>query len=220
MAIDYIKVANVKVMNLEGAIRGMRNPLESWMKSDSDWVKPEVSDVENPCYLKQYYNQGYIYQLGENDYDLAMRLVKAGSDHRKFLRQILVSMDINAPSLFWREFDTYKIGTVANSTSQMQTIGNRELTKYDFAYIDESTLNKINSIIKMYQHTGDKDYRDLIYHIMPASFLYTRTVTLNYEVLRNMYHARKNHKLSQWRTFCKYISHFPYSQLITTQTTK
>jgi len=217
VAIDYIKLAGIKVMNLEGAIRGMRNPLESWMKSDSDWVKPEVADMENPCYLKQYPNQEYIYQLGENDYDLAMRLVKAGSDHRKFLRQILVSMDINAPSLFWREFDTYKVGTVANSTSQMQTIGNRELTEYDFAYIDESTLNKINAMIEIYQKSEDKEIRDLIYHIMPASFLYTRTVTLNYEVLRNMYHARKNHKLSQWRTFCKYISHFPYGEFITTK---
>lgn len=217
MAIDYIKLAGIKVMNLEGAIRGMRNPLESWMKSDSGWVKPEVADMENPCYLKQYPNQEYIYQLGENDYDLAMRLVKAGSDHRKFLRQILVSMDINAPSLFWREFDTYKVGTVANSTSQMQTIGNRELTEYDFAYIDESTLNKINAMIEIYQKSEDKEIRDLIYHIMPASFLYTRTVTLNYEVLRNMYHARKNHKLSQWRTFCKYISHFPYGEFITTK---
>lgn len=217
MAIDYIKLAGIKVMNLEGAIRGMRNPLESWMKSDSDWVKPEVADMENPCYLKQYPNQEYIYQLGENDYDLAMRLVKAGSDHRKFLRQILVSMDINAPSLFWREFDTYKVGTVANSTSQMQTIGNRELTEYDFAYIDDSTLNKINAMIEIYQKSEDKEIRDLIYHIMPASFLYTRTVTLNYEVLRNMYHARKNHKLSQWRTFCKYISHFPYGEFITTK---
>ncbi|MGV9142146.1 MAG: hypothetical protein ACOC1X_04335 [Promethearchaeota archaeon] len=213
-------------MNIEAAIRGMRNPLKSWKKSDSYW---------DPCYS--------IYRIGEKDWNLAMSLVKAGSDHRKFIRQIFVSMDIESPLYWWKEYSTYKVGTTVNSTSTMHTIANRKLTKDDFE-IDEydnsfdRLLQNINNYIEIYQEINreikeekiDKlpEHRQIdklkeekkkiwrkIIQKLPSSYIYLRTCSLNYEVLRNMYHSRKNHKLKEWHKFCDWIEGLPYSELIT-----
>ncbi|MFW6377099.1 MAG: hypothetical protein ACOCZ5_00500 [bacterium] len=208
-------------MNFCNAIYGMRNPLKSWNKSDS------------------YYKENNDFILGDNDRDLAMRLVKAGSDHRKFMRQIFVSMDVSAPWYWWRQYHTYKVGTTENSTSQMHLITNRRLTLDDFAWdwlsdYREYTLKHLNTLIMMYHELnlktkrsrGNKEeikelkkqrkavWRELIQDI-PASFIYLKTCTLNYENLRNIYHSRKNHKLHEWKEFCSWIETLPYSELIT-----
>ena len=201
-----IKICNVKVMNVENAIRGMRNPLNSWSKSDS------------------YYDHKWNYILGENDLALAMRLANAGSDDRKFLRQIFVSMDIEAPLLWWKEFDTYKVATVSNSCSTMHRIHSRDLELSDFTWENldepglqllEATIDYINHNRKLFIETKDKKYWRHMIDALPTSYNQLRTVTLNYEVLRNMYHARKHHKLAEWRELCKRIESLPYSQLIT-----
>lgn len=202
-----IIVSNTNVSNFEGAIRGMRNPKKSWEKSDS-------------------YYDGKDFVLGENDYNLAMRLVRAGSDHRKFLRQIHVSMDIDAPLYWWKQFSTYKVGTVANSTSTMHTLMDEKLTVENFAWnkmtgFRKHFLNHLNTKIKAYQIAEDGErkeelFREIIQNL-PQSFIYLRTVTLNYEVLRNIYHSRKYHKLREWHRFCGQIEELPYSQLITAQ---
>jgi hypothetical protein len=193
-------------MNFENAIRGMRNPLNSWHKSDS------------------HYNENGSYILGENDLSLAMRLANAGSDDRKFLRQILVSMDITAPFYWWKEFDTYKVGTVANSCSTMHRIHSKEFTLEDFSceHLDnpgvmllEAVIDYLNYNRKVFNETKDKARWYNMIQMLPTSYNQLRTVTLNYEVLRNMYHARKHHKLDDWRELCKVIEGLPYSQLIT-----
>ena len=201
-----IKITNVCVYNFENAIRGMRNPLNSWDKSDS------------------YYDKGGNFVIGENDLKLALKLANAGSDHRKFLRQIFVSMDISAPLYWWKEFDTYKVGTVANSCSTMHTIHKKEFTLDDFSH---DKLNKYNKrILKAYIHTinanrelfletDNKDYWWQMIQMLPTSYNQLRTVTLNYEVLRNIYHSRKAHKLDEWRDLCEIIEGLPYSILIT-----
>ena len=201
-----IKICNVKVMNIENAIRGMRNPLNSWSKSDS------------------YYDHKWNFILGENDLALAMRLANAGSDDRKFLRQIFVSMDIEAPLLWWKEMDQYKVGTVTNSCSTMHRIHSRDLELSDFTWENldepglqllEATIDYINHNRKLFIETKDKKYWRHMIDALPTSYNQLRTVTLNYEVLRNMYHARKHHKLAEWRELCKKIESLPYSQLIT-----
>lgn len=201
-----IKICNVKVMNVENAIKGMRNPLNSWSKSDS------------------YYDHKWNYILGENDLALAMRLANAGSDDRKFLRQIFVSMDIEAPLLWWKEMDQYKVGTVTNSCSTMHRIHSRDLELSDFTWENldepglqllEATIDYINHNRKLFIETKDKKYWRHMIDALPTSYNQLRTVTLNYEVLRNMYHARKHHKLAEWRELCKRIESLPYSQLIT-----
>lgn len=200
-----IKVSNVSVMNFENAIRGMRNPLNSWDRSDS------------------YYSNG-SFILGENDLSLAMRLANAGSDDRKYLRQIFVSVDILAPFYWWKEFDTYKVGTAANSCSTMHKIHEKEFTLADFSWeqLDEPGLQLLEATIDYLNHnrknfiaTRDKRYWHNMIQILPTSYNQLRTVTLNYEVLRNMYHARKHHKLDEWRELCKRIESLPYSCLIT-----
>ena len=201
-----IKICNVKVMNVENAIKGMRNPLNSWSKSDS------------------YYDHKWNYILGENDLALAMRLANAGSDDRKFLRQIFVSMDIEAPLLWWKEMDQYKVGTVTNSCSTMHRIHSRDLELSDFTWENldepglqllEATIDYIDHNRKLFIETKDKKYWRHMIDALPTSYNQLRTVTLNYEVLRNMYHARKHHKLAEWRELCKRIESLPYSQLIT-----
>ena len=201
-----ISVCRVSVLNVENAIRGMRNPLNSWSKSDS------------------YYDEEGNYILGENDLSLAMKLANAGSDDRKFLRQIIVSMDILAPLYWWKEFDTYKVGTVANSCSTMHKIHANEFRLSDFSWehLDEPGLQLMEAIIdylnhnrKLFNETKEKKYWHNMIQILPTSYQQLRTVTLNYEVLRNMYHARKHHKLDEWRELCKRIESLPYSQLIT-----
>ena len=198
-----INVKNIKVYNLANAVYSARNPLNSWDKSDSD--------LENDI-------------LGENDLALAMKLANAGSDDRKFMRQILVSLDINAPFYWWKEFDTYKVGTVANSCSTMHKIHDKEFTLSDFSLerLDEPGLQLLEVIIdylnhnrKLFVESKDKKHWHNMIQILPTSYNQLRTVTLNYEVLRNMYHARKHHKLDEWRELCKVIERLPYSCLIT-----
>ena len=201
-----IKITNVSVMNMENAIRGMRNPLNSWHKSDS------------------HYDEKGNYILGENDLALATRLANGGGDDRKYLRQIFVSMDIEAPLLWWKEMDQYKVGTVTNSCSTMHRLHTRDLRLSDFTWENldepgiqllEATIDYINHNRRLYVATNDKKYWRHMIDALPTSYNQLRTETLNYEVLRNMYHARKAHKLNEWRELCKSVESLLYSQLIT-----
>ena len=186
----------------------MRNPMESWSQSDSGY---KIG--------LDYVNR---YTIGEKDMNLALKLVKAGSEHAKFMRQIFVSIDITAPDYWWKEYATYKIGTVENSTSTMHKITSRLLTENDFS-IDEwdasdiGMLNNLNELIFKYQNQEVKDkklWRKIIQKL-PMSFNYKRTCTNNYQGLRNMYFQRRHHKLEEWLDFCKMIKGLPYSELIT-----
>lgn len=198
-----LKVERTCVMNLENAIRGARNPMNSWGRMDSG------------------YDGAGAYVLGENDLDLAMRLCAAGSDHRKFLRQILVSMDITAPLYWWKEFDTYKVGTVANSTSTMHKLHAKPLEQSDFS-IDRLTpaslaefqryMAYLEGVRQRFVEKNDKaDWYDLI-QMLPSSYNQMRTVTMNYEVLLNIYYARRNHKLDEWHVLCDEILKLPYAR--------
>ncbi len=198
-----LKVEHISVMNLENALRGARNPMNSWGKSDS------------------YYNEKGEYILGENDLGLAVRLCSSGTDHRKFMRQILVSMDITAPIYWWKEFDTYKVGTTANSTSTMHKIHSKSFEEADFS-TDQSTeetkvffqsvIGQLEKLRLLFIETGDKSYWYSIIQLLPSSYNQMRTCTLNYENLINMYNARKNHKLKEWHDFCDCIKELPYSR--------
>ena len=202
-----LKVERTSVMNLENAIRGARNPLNSWARSDS------------------YYANDGSYVLGENDLDLARRLASAGSDHRKFLRQIFVSVDITAPLYWWKEFDTYKVGTVANSCSTMHKIHAKPFERSDFSCdrLDEGGLRALDALIEYLEaervrFCANKDDRQPwhnIIQLLPSSYDQMRTVSMNYENLINMYYARKNHKLAEWHILCDWIRSLPYaSELI------
>lgn len=228
-----ILVENVETFNWEGAIRGARNPMNSWAKSDSDF---SCRNCEG-CYyggLSQraleedgsttHWCDHTALRLGENDLALMKRLVVAGSDERKFMRQILVSMDITAPLYWWKEFDTYKVGTVANSCSTMHKIHSRDLTPSDFSNdtmtepaleLLEAICDFINHQRRMYLATNSKIYWRNMIQLLPCGYNQKRTVTLNYEVLRNIYHARKHHKLDEWHTLCDVIEKMPYSELMT-----
>lgn len=231
-----IKVENINVYNIDNAIKGMRNPLQSWNKSDSkfiDCIADEDFDCNSCPYLdvddmctSPEYSPYLTFIIGPKDMELAMKLIKAGPEHRKFLRQIFVSMDITAPLYWWKEMDTYKIGTTANSTSTMHTLHKRLLTVDDFSF-DEVTetevelINKLNKLIEMVQvykdnpEAKEKYWRKLI-QLLPSSFNQMRTWTANYEVLRNIYYQRKNHKLQEWREFCRILAtKLPYAQFIT-----
>ena len=197
-----LKVDRVYVMNMENAIRGARNPMNSWAKMDS------------------YYDEGGNFVLGANDLSLATRLAKAGSDHRKFLRQIMVSMDITAPLYWWKEFDTYKVGTVANSTSTMHKIQAKEFTRDDFSMerMTGDALNMMDAVIacleaerKVFNETKDKAAWHNMIQLLPSSFNQMRTVTMNYEVLINIYYARRHHKLAEWHMLCDAIKELPYA---------
>ena len=190
-------------MNFENAIRGARNPLNSWGRMDSEY--------------DEYGN----FVLGENDISLAHRLAVAGSDHRKFLRQIIVSMDITAPLYWWKEFDTYKVGTVANSTSTMHKIQARQFTREDFSCdrMSESALRVLDGIIDYLEQerikfldTKDKQHWHNMIQLLPSSYNQLRTVTLNYEVLINIYYARRYHKLAEWHVLCEAIEELPYAK--------
>jgi hypothetical protein len=207
-----IKVEEIEVMNFEGALRGMRNPLESWGQSDSK------------------YNSGK-FVIGEKDLEVALKLVKAGSDHSKFMRQIFVSMDITAPMSWWWDFDTYKIATTKNSTSRMHKLGTRTLDFKDFSVDDEDgetnitplrkyVLEDINRRIKEYQQLRKTDakaaaklWREIILDL-PQNYNFLSTWTGSYENLRNVFHARKLHKQREFRDFCKILESLPYSELI------
>ncbi len=209
-----IKIEYTKVEGFEPAIRGMRNPLNSWDKIDSGY---------QPIYIDGNF-EGVEYIIGENDLGLAKRLIAAGSDHRKFMRMIVVWVDITAPFYWWKEFDTYKVGTVANSCSTMHRIHAKELTLDDFGteHLNEHSLNILKLTIRNLNtaraaFTEGKDKEDWwqMIQLLPTSYNQKRTVMLNYEVLRNMYHARQNHKLDEWRELCRWIEALPYSELIT-----
>lgn len=198
-----IKVERICVMNMENAIRGARNPMNSWARMDS------------------FYNEKGEYVLGENDLALAHRLAAAGSDHRKFLRQILVSMDITAPLYWWKEFDTYKVGTVANSCSTMHKISAKPFSRDDFSCdrMDEKTLAVLDLVIAAleenrlcYNETKEKQNWHNMIQLLPSSYNQMRTVTLNYEVLINIYYARRHHKLAEWHTLCEEIEKLPYAK--------
>lgn len=228
-----IKIENVEVMGWEVAIRGMRNPMNSWEKSDSGWHligEPGTNQaVANDKYLREKYC------IGDNDLDLMKRLAKAGTDHRKFMRMIVVYVDIIAPLYWWKEFDTYKVGTVANSCSTMHKIVEKEFTIEDFSYehLDIRTRKILEEIIKalndyrtLYINYNADDFeiegcpskKDLwwqMIQLLPSSYNQKRTVMLNYEVLANIYKSRKNHKLDEWRVFCDWIKTLPLSELIT-----
>ena len=200
-----IKIERVSVMNLENAMRGARNPLNSWAKSDS------------------YYDENGNYVLGENDLSLAVRLAKAGSDHRKFLRQIIVSMDITAPLYWWKEYDTYKVATVANSTSTMHKIHSKKFERSDFSCdkMSEEALKVLDNIIEYLENvrikfieTKEKSYWNDMIQLLPSSYNQMRTCTMNYETLINIYYARRNHKLSEWHDMCDLIMTLPYAKEI------
>jgi hypothetical protein len=198
-----LKVERIYVMNMENAIRGARNPMNSWARMDS------------------YYNEKSEFVLGENDLSLARRLAVAGSDHRKFLRQIIVSMDINAPLYWWKEFDTYKVGTVANSCSTMHKIQAKEFCREDFSCdrLTDEALAVLDTLIAFleaervkFNETKDKAAWHNMIQLLPSSFNQLRTVSLNYEVLINIYYARRHHKLAEWHTLCEAIENLPYAR--------
>ena len=199
-----IKIERTSVMNLENAIRGARNPMNSWAKIDSS------------------YDEDGNYVLGANDLDLGSRLAKAGSDHRKFLRMIFVSVDITAPLYWWKEFDTYKVGTVANSCSTMHKIHAKAFDRDDFSCdrMDEGGLKMLDAVIEYLESERQKfcankedrqSWHNMI-QMLPSSYNQMRTVTLNYENLINIYYARRNHKLAEWHTLCDWIMSLPYAE--------
>lgn len=225
-----IKIENTKVYGWEAAIRGMRNPMNSWARSDSDCEF--LSPGEEPA-------------IGPNDWELAKRLCGAGTDHRKFMRMIIVYADITAPLYWWKEFDTYKVGTVANSCSTMHCIHKKEFTLDDFSHeqlilnydkqmkaleslgeevrgrqnspLDDLNydISKLNAYRALYLATKDKIWWWQMIQRLPSSYNQKRTIMLSYEVLANIYHSRKNHKLDEWHEFCDWIKTLPYSELVT-----
>lgn len=227
-----LKVENVEVLGWEHAIRGMRNPKNSWAKSDSG---PECPYEKEKCCGECQQN----FCIGPNDKQLMMALRNAGTDHRKFMRMITVYLDITAPLYWWKEFDTYKVGTVANSCSTMYKIAEKEFTLENFScehllsYWGEEKVNPtiiypctpmqhlnqtiacLNVCRKKYLETKDKKYWWQMIQLLPSSYNQRRTVMLNYEVLANIYKSRRNHKLDEWHTFCDWIEGLPYSALIT-----
>lgn len=198
-----IRIERASVMNMENAIRGARNPMNSWARMDSS------------------YDENGNFVLGANDLDLARRLARAGSDHRKFLRQIFVSVDITAPLYWWKEFDTYKVGTVANSCSTMHRVHSKTFTRDDFSHdrLDEGGLAALDALIayleaERQKFVADKTDRQSwhnIIQLLPSSYNQMRTVSLNYENLINIYYARRNHKLAEWHTLCDWILTLPYA---------
>ncbi len=251
-----IKIENSEVMGWEHAIHGMRNPMNSWEKSDSDYRKflsqkcdecgkyniPDENSCDG-CWVDNYKfpYKGFI--VGPNDFDLMTRLRNAGTDHRKFMRMIVVYLDITAPLYWWKEFDTYKVGTVANSCSTMYKIAEKEFTLEDFSHehlaecdgewvdiltvdpysfpamestdILKTVVEGLNRFRSRYLETKDKKYWWQMIQLLPSSYNQKRTVMLNYEVLANIHKSRRNHKLDEWHTFCNWIEELPYSELIT-----
>lgn len=211
-----MRFEHTQVFNFEGALRGMRNPLNSWAKSDSIWCTDDV------------YPAHEYYRIGPDDMNLAQRLIKGGSEHRKFLRQIMVSVDITAPLYFWKEFDTYKIGTTANSTSTMHKIMSKEIDYKMFEMDDlddDIEVEGFKQVIdlcnyyrnqylehKQYEPDLAKIYWKALIRILPESWLQTRTITMNYEILRNIVHQRKGHKLSEWKSFIDWAKTLPYAE--------
>ena len=269
-----MKFENTSVMNFEGAFRGLRNPLESWAKSDSffgildlqydyedidevvsEWINKENPEIEyasdewynlddkyytwlsNNCTLRYgiYSGPSDIAALGPNDLNLAQRMIKAGTSDRKFLRQIFVSVNITAPLYWWKELDTYKIGTIANSTSTMHKLASTPITKDCFEMDDfnedimmyqnepynpdtymsefwDMFISDLEYLRKKYNETKDKRYWKELIRLLPESWLQTRTWTANYEILRNIYSQRKLHRLTEWHSFCDWVKTLPYAE--------
>ena len=198
-----IKIERTSVLNIENAIRVARNPLNSWGRMDSE------------------YNEKGEFVLGENDLNLARKLARAGSDHRKYLRMIFVSVDITAPLYWWKEFDTYKVGTVANSTSTMHKIHAKEFSREDFSCdkMSEDCLAALDAVVAFLEkerlafvETKDKAHWYNMIQLLPTSYNQLRTVTLNYEVLINIYRSRRYHKLDEWKVLCAQIEKLPYAK--------
>lgn len=235
-----LKIENTEVLGWEHAIRGMRNPLNSWAKSDSNWRYVAPAQREN--HILASYSDETEFWIGPNDADLMNRLRNAGTDHRKFMRMIAVYVDLTVPLYWWKEFDTYKVGTVANSCSTMHKIAEKEFTLEDFScehlcddelellkeIVTRLNMNRIVFIAKddkrvdRYSVMSDECYAKYkkklwwqMIQLLPSSYNQRRTVMLNYEVLANIYKSRRNHKLDEWHTFCDWIEGLPYSELIT-----
>lgn len=230
-----IKIENTEVVGWEPAIRGMRNPKNSWEKSDSKFFDDSEGHI---CNISQGHGSAIkvedtpLIEIGPNDHKLMMSLASGGPVHAKYRRMIVVYADITAPLYWWKEFDTYKIGTVANSCSTMHKIHDKEFTREDFSHehlfdfmtgdvellpieILDYTINCLNLCRERYLKTNDKEYWWQMIQLLPSSYNQKRTVMLNYEVLAGVYPMRKNHKLDEWHTFCDWIKSLPYPEIIT-----
>lgn len=232
-----MKFENTEVWGFEHSIRGMRNPLESWSKSDSNYCSKmnckECPNYENNCVAEK--RKGADYIVGKNDLELMQKLIRAGTPHRKFLRQIFISVDITAPLYWWKEFDTYKVGIVANSTSTMHKLASTPITKECFEMDDYSEsiyiecenrhpvatdvnvywsfiIDAMENLRQKYNETKDKRYWKELIRLLPESWLQTRTITMNYENILNMITYRQNHKLSEWsESFINWVKSLPYA---------
>ena len=250
-----LKLENTEVVGWEHAIRGMRNPMNSWNKSDSEFIRDPDYGCSGNCPCEDINGRCDCCFIGPNDLDLMKQLRNAGTDHRKFMRMITVYVDITAPLYWWKEFDTYKVGAVANSCSTMHKIHEKEFTMEDFSHehlddiwgyepevrdmaptiefethtdkitnyvlgpddILNLTIKMLNRCRDLYLKTKEKTYWWQMIQLLPSSYNQKRTVMLNYEVLANIYKSRRNHKLDEWKDFCKWIESLPYSELITGQ---
>lgn len=209
-----IKIERYSVMNFENAVRGMRNAMNSWDKSDSYMAYIENPETENTA--------PFAFFMGPADLELAQKLIKAGSDHRKFMRQIFVSLDITAPLYWWKEYDTYKVGSVANSCSTMHKIHDKPFEVSDFscervsaegmALLKANIIPFLESTRQLFCETKDKNYWHDMIQLLPSSYNQMRTCTLNYENLLNIYRARKDHKLDEWHVMCDWIMSLPYAE--------
>lgn len=211
-----IKIEDVEVMGMRKAIKGMRNAMNSWDKSDSGVIHcTELTECDK-CANKSIICNRSIFCIGEEDMKLAKRLIKAGSSDRKFLRMIHVQFDITAPETFLMQLDTYKVGTVSNSTSKMHTIHKRDLTVNDFSHEHtpaeefQPIVDRLNELRNFYITSNNKAYWNALIEQLPMSFMQRRTMDMNYETLFNIYHQRKHHKLNDWHTFCDWIETLPY----------
>lgn len=216
-----IKIENVEAYGWEATIRGARNPMNSWEKMDSgwDWIP------EQPPMTPE--DDGWEYVIGPNDHKLLQNLTNAGPDHGKFMRMLTVTLDITAPLYWWKEFDTYKVGTVANSCSTMHKIHAKPFCLDDFSHEHLSNdknaglgvlltvIDALNLNREIFLSSKDKSFWWNMIQLLPTSYNQRRTVMLNYQVLKTMYHARKHHKLDEWREFCRWIETLPHSELIT-----
>ncbi len=233
-----IKIEKVEVMGWEHAIRGMRNPRNSWKKSDSypavDCGKCGVIDRDGVCRPKEHDCSKFeCFEVGPNDHELMMKLTKAGSVHAKYRRMITVYADITAPLYWWKEFDTYKVGTVANSCSSLHDIRTKGFTYEDFSHehllgyddltwgdavpmgVLDSVISALNGYRAKFLETKDKTYWWQMIQLLPSSYNQKRTVMLNYEVLAGIYPMRKDHKLDEWQEFCRWIKQLPHSEIVT-----
>lgn len=229
-----ILIDKIEVFNFEGALRGLRNPMNSWHLGDSFYTCDHSGFPCQECVDYNGCKREAAYHIGEKDMVLAQRMIAAGTDESKFLRQIFVSFDLTAPLYFWKEFDTYKVGTVANSCSTMHKLDSAEITEemfstdgvdlnlkildnplddaMDIGWLWKDIIFYCEQLRRKYKETKNKDYWRALIQVLPNGFLQKRTITLNYQVLRAMYFARRHHKLTEWHEFCKMIENLPYGK--------